>query len=320
MPFEIAVQFDRVGAQFLAGETVSGAVVVKADSSTRCKSVVLQVRGSVDPKALSSRSQQGAFEKMQDDLKPYVMMNISIPLGGTDGLKFPEGTTELPFSFPLISTMTLPGGTPVPLIETYSGVFISCRYEAKATAHFTFSSETSQPAELFLVCPGQSEADVYKIRGEESFSFDFTNSAARKSRKAAEVGMPEFHFVGTVDRVHIDIDTQLAGFLRVLKSSVPITSVEIQLARSESCANEVRQDKGREITEVQNIQVGDGDVLRDWDIPIFMKFPRWYTCPAIRTPNLRVDFEISIVVTFEGRVQVSQVVPIRLYRSSKRLQ
>ena len=73
------------------------------------------------------------------------------------------------------------------------------------------------------------------------------------------------------------------------------------------------------ITEVHNIQIGDGDVLRDWDIPVFMKFPRWYTCPAIRTPNLRVDFEISLVVTFEGRTQVSQIIPIHLYRNSKRV-
>lgn len=324
MPFEISVQFDRVGAQFFAGETVTGAVVVKTDSSTRCKSVVLQVRGSVDPKALASRNQQGIFEKLQEDLKPYVMLNISVPLGaGADGdtsLKFPEGTTELPFSFPLVGTTTLPNGTPVPLIETYSGVFISCRYEVKATVSFTFQSQTSQPAELFLVSPGQAEQDVFKINGSESYAFDFTSMQCRKSRKAAEVGMPDFHIVGSIDKLHIDIDSALSGFIRIVKCSVPITSVEIQLARSESCASELRQDKGREITEIQNIQIGDGDVLRgDWDIPIFMRFPRWYTSPAIRTPNLRVDVEVSLVVTFEGKLQVSQIIPIRLYRSSKKV-
>lgn len=363
MPFEISVQFDRVGAQFFTGETVSGAVIVTTDSSQSCKSVTLGVRGAVDPKVLTTRSQQGIFERLQEDLKPYVMLARSIPLGGGGSLKFPAGTTELPFSFPLVATTTtLPNGAPVSLVETYNGVFVSCKYEVKATAQFTFQQTVSPTKEVFVIAPGQSEMDVFRIppkmkrvpstsndarnsadgghdgdaasaegsqqqkqRREseveldhgEGFFFDFTSATSKRSRKALDMVIPQYHITGSIDKVHIDVDTALTGRIKIETSNTPITSIEIQLARCESCASEARQEKGREITEVQNIQIGEGDVLRDWDIPVFMKFPRWYTCPAIRTPNLRVDFEISLVVTFEGRTQVSQIIPIHLYRGSK---
>jgi hypothetical protein len=320
MVFEVAVQLDRVGATFFVGETITGAVVVKTDSSTSCKSITLSVRGAVDAKLLGGRTTAGVFERLHEDLRPHVMLALSIPLGGAGSLKIPAGTTELPFSFPLVSTAASATGAPLPLLETYNGVFVSCRYEVKATVAFTLSTQHSAPVELFVVNPGQAELDVLKLdAGSPGLSFEFTSATTKRSRRAGEAVMPEFHFQGSIDRVHIDIDTALSGFVRVVRSSVPITSVEIQLARSECCASEARQDRGREITEVQNIQIGDGDVLRDWDIPIFMRFPRWYTCPAIRTPQLRVEFEISVVITFETRVQVSQMIPIRLYRSAKKI-
>lgn len=34
-------------------------------------------------------------------------------------------------------------------------------------------------------------------------------------------------------------------------------------------------------TEVQNIQVADGDVIRDMEIPLYMLFPKLYSCPSV---------------------------------------
>jgi len=36
----------------------------------------------------------------------------------------------------------------------------------------------------------------------------------------------------------------------------------------------------REATEIQNLQVGDGDVVRGLAIPLYMIFPRIFTCPT----------------------------------------
>jgi hypothetical protein len=40
-------------------------------------------------------------------------------------------------------------------------------------------------------------------------------------------------------------------------------------------------------TEIQNLQVGDGDVPRGLSIPLYMIFPRLFACPSI-TAGVRV--------------------------------
>ena len=41
-------------------------------------------------------------------------------------------------------------------------------------------------------------------------------------------------------------------------------------------------------TEIQNIQIADGDVCRNMAIPIYMIFPRLFTCPTLSTNNFKV--------------------------------
>ena len=41
-------------------------------------------------------------------------------------------------------------------------------------------------------------------------------------------------------------------------------------------------------TEIQNIQLAEGDVCRGLPIPIHMIFPRLFTCPTLATNNFKV--------------------------------
>lgn len=41
-------------------------------------------------------------------------------------------------------------------------------------------------------------------------------------------------------------------------------------------------------TEIQNIQLGDGNVIRDLTIPIYMVFPRLFTCATTATKTFKV--------------------------------
>ena len=41
-------------------------------------------------------------------------------------------------------------------------------------------------------------------------------------------------------------------------------------------------------TEIQNIQIAEGDVCRGMTVPIYMIFPRLFTCPTLATPNFKV--------------------------------
>ena len=50
-------------------------------------------------------------------------------------------------------------------------------------------------------------------------------------------------------------------------------------------------------TEIQNIQIADGDVCRGLPIPIFMIFPRLFTCPTLSTSNFKVGQYLSLLRT-----------------------
>ena len=47
-------------------------------------------------------------------------------------------------------------------------------------------------------------------------------------------------------------------------------------------------------TEIQNIQIGEGDVARNIEIPIRMLFPRTFTCPTLLTTNFKIGMFIHI--------------------------
>lgn len=61
-----------------------------------------------------------------------------------------------------------------------------------------------------------------------------------------------------------------------------------------------RQAQGqlREATEIQNLQIGEGDVCRGLVIPIYMVLPRLFSCPTMVTPRFRVEFELNVIVCF----------------------
>lgn len=70
----------------------------------------------------------------------------------------------------------------------------------------------------------------------------------------------------------------------------------------------------REATEIQNIQIGDGDVCRNLVMPLYMIFPRLFTCPTMLTDSFQVEFEVNLIVVFGDGYMVTENFPIELYR------
>lgn len=56
----------------------------------------------------------------------------------------------------------------------------------------------------------------------------------------------------------------------------------------------------RDATEIQNIQIADGDVCRGLSIPIYMVFPRLFTCPTLETTNFKVGMCTPSGCPWEG--------------------
>jgi hypothetical protein len=70
----------------------------------------------------------------------------------------------------------------------------------------------------------------------------------------------------------------------------------------------------REATEIQNLQLVDGDVTRKLGIPVYMLFPRLFTCPTTRCESFSVEFEVNVIVVFEDQYMVTENFPVVLVR------
>jgi hypothetical protein len=45
-----------------------------------------------------------------------------------------------------------------------------------------------------------------------------------------------------------------------------------------------------------------------------MLFPRLFSCPTVANRNFKVEFEMNIVLLFDGNLQITENFPIKLVR------
>ena len=118
---------------------------------------------------------------------------------------------------------------------------------------------------------------------------------------------------GRLNKTNCSLSAPFTGELTVVSSEARIRSIELQLVRVETIT--YAEGQAREATEIQNLQIGDGDVPRGMTIPLYMIFPRIFTCPTSVNESFRVEFEVNIILVFEDAYMVTENFPIRLFRS-----
>lgn len=99
---------------------------------------------------LSARS-IGLFEAFYSSLKPIQLMQMEIEIASSG--KLPNGTTELPFEFPL---KPLPGED---LFDTYHGVYVNVQYFINA--HVTRSNNDNTYIYIGFNCVDNITSLVY---------------------------------------------------------------------------------------------------------------------------------------------------------------
>ncbi|KAG1679710.1 Down syndrome critical region protein 3 [Nymphon striatum] len=127
-----------------------------------------------------------------------------------------------------------------------------------------------------------------------------------------KLNVPRFFISGRLDSTSCQISNPLTGQITVEKCDSPIKSIELQLVRVETCG--CAEGYAKDATEIQNIQLGEGDVCRGIAIPIYMIFPRLFTCPTLVTSSFKVEFELNIVVVFEDDHLINENFAIKLTR------
>ncbi|XP_034511533.1 vacuolar protein sorting-associated protein 26C isoform X8 [Ailuropoda melanoleuca] len=124
--------------------------------------------------------------------------------------------------------------------------------------------------------------------------------------------LPKFLIRGHLNSTNCVITQPLTGELVVESSEAAIKSIELQLVRVETCG--CAEGYARDATEIQNIQIADGDVCRSLSVPIYMVFPRLFTCPTLETTNFKVEFEVNIVVLLHADHLITENFPLKLCR------
>jgi len=153
-----------------------------------------------------------------------------------------------------------------------------------------------------------------KIEDNKEVPFLITPEKIESIRKGTSKHLPKFKISGKLYSVLCDISRPLAGEIIIEECDAPIRSIEVQLVRVETCGS--NDGFAKEATEVQNIQVAEGDPPRNVPVSIHMIFPRLFTCPSIATKTFKVEFAVNLVVMLEDGHLISENFPIKLIRKA----
>lgn len=293
----LEVRLKKASKVYREGELIRGVVSITSKGEISHNGLSLTLEGNVNLQ-LSAKS-VGVFEAFYNSLKPIQLLNYTLELAKPG--KFPNGTTEIPFELPLKGK---PGKQ---LYETYHGVFVSVMYSMRCDMKRSLLARDLQKIVEFIV---ECKSNTTPEDGEKKV--DFTVSPESLQNVKNRSGVPQFLVTGHLDTANCVITKPFTGELTVSHSSAPIRSVELQLVRVETCG--CAEGFSRDATEIQNIQIGEGDVCRNVPIPIYMIFPRLFTCPSLNTNNFKIEFEVNIIIVFQDDHLVTENFPIKLLR------
>lgn len=277
---------------------ISGVVVIMSKGDLQHQGLTLAMEGSVNLQ-LSAKS-VGMFEAFYNSIKPIQILNYTLELAKPG--KIPSGKTEIPFEF-----LLKPKGNKV-LYETYHGVFVNIQYILRADMKRTFlSKDLSKTCEFIVEYKSQEELSHAK-----PIPFVITPDSLQNVKDKERGIIPSFKIRGRIDSANCCLTKPFTGEFVVEHSEVAIKSIELQLVRVETCG--CAEGYAKDATEIQNIQIGEGDVCRNITIPIHMVFPRLFTCPTLTTNNFKVEFEVNLVIIFHDDRLITENFPIVLTR------
>lgn len=290
------ISLNRIDRIYRPGDKVTGNLIVQTKGGFAHSGISIHMSGAVTLQ-LSAKS-VGLFEAFYNSLKPITMVDYLATIEKSGNIK--DGNTEIPFEFEL---KPLEGQD---LYETYHGVYVNVTYILKAELIRKFIGKNLARTLEFIVelPPGP------KIEHKpETFSISPENLEAASKRLK---GFPDFEIVGSIMGTKCCINEPFEGTLILKHCAEPIKCIELQLVRVETCG--CADGFAKEATEIQNIQVGDGDLPQGMEIPIYMIFPRLFTCPTVGARTFKVDFEVNIVLMFPDDRLVTKKFTLALVR------
>lgn len=289
-------KFDRV---YRPNSRVDGTIIVHAYKGWQHQGLKMLVEGKVYMN--STARGVGILDSMTSN-KPMSIFREETELVSAG--KFNDGPTEVPFEF----IVTTQSGQP--LIESYHGVFISIIYSICISCdRGVMKKGLIKEMEFIVEIPSQ------RIPESVPTEFNITPDSLENVRKEDLAKIPNFKITGKLHRSVCPINLPFTGEVVIEICDSPIRSIELQLVRVETVINE-SGNAPREATEIQTIQIGEGNVCRNMVVPMYMVFPRLFSCPTIINTLFKLEFEVNLIVVFGDGYMVTENFPVVLVRES----
>ncbi|XP_050528253.1 vacuolar protein sorting-associated protein 26C [Daktulosphaira vitifoliae] len=296
MAIQLDILLKRPNKIYHEGETICGIISIKTPTEIKHEGISLSIEGFVDLQISSQNV--GTFDAFYNSVKPIQLMlfNLDIARPG----RLPSGRTEISFEAPVKPL------TNKVLYESYHGVFINVQYLLKALIQRNFLNKDVRKSLEFIV-ENRPRTDTIMTKVDK---FVINQNTLANVNDCSNI--PKFHIIGTIDSVICSILKPFKGELKIEHSDIPIKSIDVQLVRVETCG--CAEGFSKDCTEIQNIQIAEGNVATGISIPIFMVFPRLFSCSTTKTANFKIEFEVNISIVFEDEHLVTENFPITIIR------
>ncbi|KAA6380751.1 MAG: putative vacuolar protein sorting-associated protein 26 family protein [Streblomastix strix] len=309
----------RPDKTYTPGSAISGVIQVESPTGQLSYNAIqLIFDGQL---TLAHGLEGGAFSNQDKNELIHIVMNVA-----SSG-KCPRGRTEIAFDFPLDFKQNNQ------LFETYHGILATVKYTLTCEIQRgMFSKALHKDIEIVIV---NYDAELHEPK---PLDFEMTSAKLKKAVRqnpaslniatlitggtskgpvtdnppAQQVQQPiSFKFKGHFNSRICNVVEPITGEIEIVNSTLAIRSVELQLVRAETIAS----TNTCEVTEIQNIQIADGDILPGTCLPIYMVLPRLFVCSTLRSALCNMEFEANVVVLFRDQSLVSENIPIILYRA-----
>jgi hypothetical protein len=293
----LEIKLKRLDRLYRPGEKVEGLLIVNAYKGWSHNGIQMVVEGLI----YLSHANRGLVG-INSDLasRPIHILRHDIIIAPPG--KCNDGITEYNFEF-LVAPLS--GQT---LYESYHGVYVSIVYNMQAVCERGVMKKTlSRDSEFLIEIPQK-----VTVNDPAPISFNITPASLENVGSKVISTIPKFSVSGKLHRSKCPINLPVTGEVIIELAAAPVKSLELQLVRNETVSAEGKVTK--EATEVQNIQIGDGDVCRNFSVPLYMVFPRLFSCPTLITSTFQIEWEVNLIIIYGEGYMITENFPIVLYR------
>lgn len=294
----VQIKLQKADRIYHLDENVSGCVLVQCYKGWSHQGVKLTVEGSVSLSVATRVA--GMIDAVISAGKPIVTLKYEHEVCGPG--KFNDGVIELPFTFPIKALDNKRG-----LYESYHGAFISIIYTITAECDRGVMKKALKKESEFII-----EVPQQKPKGKEGTIFNISPENIENISESLKSSIPSFKISGKLHNSVYTISQPFTGEVKIESSKTAIKSIDLQLVRVETIITD--QNTYKEATEIQTIQVAEGDVVRNMTVPLYMVFPRLFSCSTIKTPLFCIEFEVNLMILFIDGYVVTENFPIVIYR------